>query len=498
MLSRFILFSFILAVSLSNTSFAISNYCDSIFSKRAPVKSSHELSYIDQATSHDRSEIATAKSESREAMRTIRHQSDKLMERFVGLKKIIELDVLCVGAGPACTAAAHSIPKNLRSKSLIIEGTNYVAKVFNNANFYINTPAQYTLIPEAKSTFNSTFKYPHSAQLASYLQRSLIESGVPTLLKVSITSIRLVTDAKGRVVATLLTTDKGLTFKVKQVLFGTGLGEGATKVQDPIYQELFNQNQELIKNNPTEFQKIMHSDAFLMTLKSKENSLTDDGIAKSLPSSIVLLGNGDGARITLEGIVQLSHFLPKNFKITWVGGDYKSAEDYLKSQSSFDRYTRLIPDLYNRNLIIGHEGRSSGVSISENGSVSVSIAKKSGELSKIIVENKDTVIIDATGYSQKIKVLETLPGETELKTVYATKAQHSELFDQQPMAIAKQVYIKGVSIPVHIIGAATGGLATPTETNGKVVKNPVAVENNVWRIRELLRGIFDFWSSGEN
>lgn len=441
--------------------------CKAIFLK-------NELSYMRQEDGAVRESINQALSEIETNLGLIRQRSRDYFN-FLKLShskdQFIEIETLCIGAGPACIGAAANMPVKVKEKSIILEATDNVAGVFSNANFFINTPAFFTTISKAGTPFKSDLKFPHSSQLASYLQRSLIESEINVLLKSKVVDLTPIVDNNGTK-HVLVYTENGLVFRAKNILIGTGLGAGKTNVKNITYATKFQEYQIETSKNPGEYRQIMHSDAFLAAHKLQNNKIPAN------TKEIIIIGNGDGARISLEALALQIKDLPAGLKIKWIGGNYSNAQEYLASQSNFDRYTQLIPQLFEKNLIEGFAGRVLDVSFDSKGGVKSFVVGK--EETQIIVDMKDnSIVVDATGYALNPSPLESLSKK-------ATVNKIDTIIEGEK--ISEQIETDGQLQPIYIVGAASN---FSKARGNSMVANPVAIFNNMWTVERLIDQLYN-------
>lgn len=406
------------------------------------------------------------------------HDSTILKNRYAG--KILELDVLCVGAGPQCAAASLVIGKT-KLTSLVIEKTKYVAKTFAEKDFFINSvETETTSMHDFPGGFGSlayltSQTYAHSSQLATHIQSQQYVSGVPVLLETKvISSQKLVIDGKTYIE---LVTDQGITIRAKNVLLGTGLGEIGTKVKDLEYQKSFADFHASRLTDTAALQPIMSTDAFLVSLKNSR--LQKLGV--NMPRDIILIGNGDGSRIAIEGLSDSHVKLPEGFKIKWIGNNFQTAQEYTQSQGGWDRYLYKIVPQYEQNRISGLSGYVEKVEVLENGRYLVTVKDSKNN---VISQTEGDMIIDSTGYTnQNAKLLAGAVKSPELVDITGPLKE----LDLMDTVIARQYQeIGGDKLPVYAVGSAAGSLAKETELVESENKNSVAIFNTVARTSQFV------------
>jgi hypothetical protein len=480
-MKKAILASFILPFLLGiSTAFAEAPQCSSVFTdyKGSPFKESEGQPIPKGAA------LKIALKEQREALKVSKFVMDALTRESNALKsenqgKTIELDVLCLGAGPQCASASLVLGK-AGVRSLVLEKTEYVAKTFAEKDFYINSvEGKNVSMHDFPGGFGSLANltsslYAHSSQLATHIQSQQFASGVKVLLGTQALSVERVQFA-GRT-ELLVTTDQGITIRTKNLLLGTGLGEIGTKVKDAAYQKAFAQYH---AESVTEagLQPIMSTDSFLVAVKKAR--LQKQGV--HLPRDIILIGNGDGSRIAIEAYSDKNVIIPENFKTHWIGNNFKTAADYIESQGGWDRYLPKIVPQYEAGRITGLTGHVDKVEMLPDGRYRVTAKdSKTGEVGSV----EGDMVIDSTGYTNKNNdLLANLLNSPELIDVLGPLR---ELHLSSTVLARQYKETGGAEVPVYAIGSAAGTLAAEWELVGSPNKNPVSIFNTAARTSQFV------------
>lgn len=422
-------------------------------------------------------EVEAAKTVGRTLMHQFRERSERLLEEWRG--QVVEMDVVCLGAGPQCTSVSLVLGKT-QLKSLVVEKTEWVAKTFAEKDFFINSSELEQLSMHefpggvgSLSDFTSQ-RYGHSSELAAYIQSQQFSSGVPVLLNQEVVSIQQLKDKRG--ISFELKTKSGVTIRAKKLLFGTGLGEVATKVKVESYQEVFLKNLNQHEKNPFLIQKVMSTDTFLVSLRN----LQERGTTLLLPRRIILIGDGDGSKIVLEAISRARLKWPQGFEVIWVGNTHKNAEEYVASTRGWDRYIDHIVPYYIRHQIRGVSGYIETWSQKEDGTFQMSSKDKQ---SGAITPFEGDMIIDSTGYTPTTTAFyESMGAQAEAIDV-KTRLNRN---DASETTVARQLVAQNQEpLQVFLLGPAAGYLATKEELQGTVNMNPVSIMNTVTRSSRL-------------
>lgn len=408
-------------------------------------------------------------------------QSRKLQMR---LKKQSEtFDVICLGAGPQCAAASLVLGKS-KLNSLVVEKTNVVASNFAEKDFVINSSETDVLsmhdFPGGMIQFDQVMsqKYANSRQLAAYIQAQQYQSGVPVLFQTEVVGFRI--EKQGEQSFVVLKTQTGQELRARKLLVGTGLGEANTKVPTAEYRALF---QHLIKKSSVEphaLQKIMSTETFMKALNVAPHRKT----SVRMPKRLIVIGNGDGARIAVEELLDPSVVLPEGFQILWIGNPAKTAEEYIQSQRGWDRYIDKIVPHYKANRITTVDGYAMEGKLLEDGSIRIRVENPTTKLS---AEVDGDMVIDSTGYENVIlKVMARDLGEATLKDVKGTIPER-ELTE---VSIARQVTTQSVETPIYFIGPSTGPLLTKEQMEKLPNRNGVSLYNNLGLTSAFVSDLF--------
>ena len=409
--------------------------------------------------------------------------SEKLMIRFtkrsnaLKKKKPETYDFIIVGAGVQGAAAALAL-KNSGKNALIIDKSNLVASNFSSKEFTINSSetAQFSMHPFPSSPLRfdqfTSSKYASSLQLAAYIQSLIYQSKVPVMLGTEMTKIHHNSDGT----ISLITQD-GRTLIARNIIIGTGLGEASTKVPDPEFKKEFEKYIAESALDPTSLKPIMSTETFMKAFnRGLENKVTIE-----LPQTVLLIGNGDGARITVEEMAESFVKRPKGFKIVWVGQDSKNSSEYIASQSGWDRYIEKVVPFFERGEILAVSGYTQTIKKLPSGKYQMTVLDQKTSVTTVV---EGDFIIDSTGYENRTLnlVKQTFIG-SELVDVKG-RLKEKDLIQT---SIAKQVQTSdGKKIPLYLVGPGAGMLATKAELEAQKNRNPVSIYNNVPRTHELI------------
>lgn len=418
-------------------------------------------------------EIRQAKKVSNFFMRELRKTSDRIKNG--NRNKIIELDWLCLGAGPQCASQSLVLGKT-GLKSMVLERSDWVAKTFAEKDFIINSVETETRtmheFPGGVGSLSdlTSQKYPNSLQLAAYIQEQQYASNVPVLLGTAMTDARIVVVNGKEMVE--IKTDQGITIRTAKLTLGTGLGDVVTKVRDENYKMAFDQAIRDHQADPSALFPIMATDTFLTAIKNAKVALTK----LRLPRRLILIGNGDGSRICIEALRDPNIEIPDGFQITWIGNNFKTAEQYVASRDGGDRYIHKIVPFYQANQITGQSGHVQSWEAKADGTMIVTTKDKETGISATIAGE---MIIDSTGYEN------TLP---RFLTMLGAQATLADVIGPLPdmnlplTVLARQaVSPEGRRLPIYAVGASAGALATKEELAEAPNKNPMAIFNTVAR-----------------
>ncbi len=417
-------------------------------------------------------ELSNALKLSQKVMTEIRKESILIQSR---LEKISEVfDVVCLGAGPQCIAASMVLGKS-KLRSLVVEKSDTVSSNFALKDFMINSSETSDLtmheIPGGALHFDQIMssKYANSQQLATYLQALQFQSKVPVLLNTEVVSFEL--RQVGGIEVVVLKTAQGLDILAKKLMVGTGLGEAITKIPDLNYQKNLKEQVQASKQNQFALQKLMNTETFMKALKLDPKS------AKPIvmPKTIAIIGSGDGARISLEELMESFVVMPKDIKIYWIGSNIHTAEEYIASQKGWDRYIEKMIPHFQQGRIESVPGYGQSVELLINGKMKISVQDPD---TKAIRQIEVDMAVDNTGYENVTlnKILKTFP-QSALKDVRGSLAERN-LSDT---ALARQLSLNGKDLGIYFLGISAGPLATRDELTSEANRNPVSIFNNAPR-----------------
>lgn len=415
-------------------------------------------------------ELANALKLSELIQSELRSQSRKLHAKI--RRQNETFDVICLGAGPQC-AAASLVLGRAKLKSLVVEKTDVVASNFAEKDFMINSSETDVLsmhnFPGGVLRFDQIMpqKYANSRQLAAYIQAQQYQSGVPVLFHTEIVGFRL--EKRGLESLVVLKTQRGEELFAKHLLIGTGLGQANTKVPSPEYRALFQHQIRKSSVEPQALQKIMSTETFMKALNLAPHRKTKI----EMPKRLIVIGNGDGARITVEELLEPSVVLPQGFKIFWVGNPAKSAEEYVQSQKGWDRYLDKVVPHYQANRVVGIDGYAMEAKLLDDGSFKLRVENPT---TKTSTEVEGDMVIDSTGYENVIlKALAQDLGEVVLRDVKGSMPERN----LPEVSIARQVTLGSQDVPIYFIGASSGPLLNREQMTNLPNRNGVSIYNNV-------------------
>ncbi|MGZ3747016.1 MAG: hypothetical protein ACXWRE_06605 [Pseudobdellovibrionaceae bacterium] len=481
-LKSLIIISYFLAVApIFASALQAGESCEAIFELSQDLAQSPAFPQDPATLQQVQAEIKNSKVASDYFMTEIRNESNKLKTQFQN--KVLELDFLCVGAGPQC-ASSSLVLGGTHLRSLVLEKTNLVAKTFAQKDFFINSTESQGLsmhdFPNGVGSLaaHTSQKYAHSSQLAAHIQMQQFASNIPVLLETTMTKIREI-KKEGKLVLEI-STDQGITIITKNLILGTGLGEVGTKVKDANYQAAFENNYQKHLERPDALQTIMSTDSFLAALKNASAM----GKKISMPKRLVLVGDGDGSRISVEGLNSPFVELPKEFHITWIGNSANTPEQYLLRRNGGDRYVHLIVPFYKRGQVQGIPGHVQTWEVRSDSSMHLTTADK--ETGKVYEADGD-MIVDATGYENKVpQLLSDLGAQPKLADVMGPLPE----MNLQTTVLGRQFLDgSGKPLPIFVVGAASGLLATPEELAPTPNKNPISIFNTIPRTSMLISNL---------
>jgi hypothetical protein len=419
----------------------------------------------------------------RHEVQNSRALSEKLMKEFtkrsnhIKSEKIEIQDFIIVGAGVQGAAAALAL-KDSGKKALIVEKSNLVASNFGSKEFTINSSetAQFSMhpFPESSLRFDqfTSSKYASSLQLAAYIQSLIYLSKVPVLLGTEMTKLQHNSDG-----TVSLFTQEGLRLTARNIVIGTGLGEASTKVPDLEYKTEFEKYTAESAMDPTSLKPVMSTETFMRAF----NRGFDNKTTIELPPTVLLIGNGDGARITVEEMAESFVKRPQGFKIVWVGQDSKNSKEYIASQGGWDRYIDKVVPFFERGEIQPVTGYTQTIKKLPSGKFQMTVLDQKTSITTIV---EGDFIIDSTGYENRTLnlVKQTFAGSELIDVKGSLKEK-----EMNQTSLAKQVQTaEGQSIPVYLVGPGAGLLATKAELQTQKNRNPVSIYNNVPRTTEVI------------
>ena len=409
--------------------------------------------------------------------------SEKLMVEFtkrsnaIKSKKSETYDFIIVGAGVQGATAALALKKSGK-KALIIDKSNLVASNFASKEFMINSSetAEFSMhsFPSSSLRFDqfTSSKYASSLQLAAYIQSVIFSSKVPVLLGTEMTKLQHNADG-----TMSLTTQDGQILTAKHIIIGTGLGEASTKVPDLAYKGEFERFTTESAKDPENLKSIMSTETFMKAFnRGIENKTTLE-----LPQTVLLIGNGDGARITVEEMAESFVKRPKGFKIVWIGQDSKNSSQYVASQSGWDRYIEKVVPFFERKEIEAVSGYTQTIIKLPNGKFQMTVLDQKTSVTTVV---EGDMIIDSTGYENRtLNLVKQTFADSALVDVKGNLKEK----EMNQTSIAKQVQTKdGKTIPLYLVGPGAGPLATKAELETQKNRNPVSIYNNIPRTNELI------------
>ncbi len=408
-------------------------------------------------------------------MKSFREESLKLKQQLKADDSKFVYDMICIGSGVQCAAASLVASQN-NLKALVIEKSHLVARNFAEKDFKINSAENRTfsmhVVPGSVLQLAelTSQKYASSLQLATKIQADQYVSNIPVLLD---TEVRSLVPYEGNVILTM--TD-GSSLKSRKVIIGTGLGKVSTKVPFSEYKNQFILTHQAHQNQSNQIFPIMSTDSFLVSLKN----IKAQNLGVHLPRDIVIIGNGDGARIALEGLSEIA--LNPETRIFWVGNHFKTADEYIQSVAGWDRYIQKIIPHYEAGRLTGVDGRVEEIKSLDVNRYQIKIKNSQTGMTQSLIGD---MIIDSTGYENVAQSL--LPvGARRLDVIGNLAAQTAET------VLGRQYEFNHLRVPIYEVGAAGGSLATETELSLLRNKNAISIYNTVPRTVALISKIFGF------
>lgn len=402
------------------------------------------------------------------------------------LKKTSVLhDAICIGAGPQCAAASLVLAQG-NLKALVVDKANTVASNFAEKDFMINSSetAELTMhdFPGGRLEFANVIstKYANSRQLAAYIQALQYQSRIPVALGTEVISFDIQKLNGSDIV--VMKTQNGLTLKTRNLIIGTGLGEAGTKIPAPFYKSLYKEMIAKSQVNPQDLQIVMNTETFMKALHIDPKRQSPI----KMPKTVAVIGNGDGARISIEEMLEKHVVLPEGFKIIWIGNDYQTAEAYVASQRGWDRYIDMIVPHYQAKRLSGVPGYAMDAQINEAGRLNITVQDPDTKATQVVEAD---MVVDSTGYDNRIKnQLGQFLGAITLKDVKGDLNEREQLATN----VARQVVLdNGTQTPIFFVGASAGPLWSKEQLAKFKNRNPVAIYNNVPLTQEFVEQLFN-------
>ena len=265
-------------------------------------------------------------------------------------------------------------------------------------------------------------------------------------------------------------TGNGLMVYARNVLWGTGLGEPATKLSDP--QSLAHIAEEKAKRDEALRRGDIHYAPGLQTVDDFLATTAKDRAAGRKPlarypegSTFAVIGSYDGGRIAIEELLrEKTH----EGKIHWIGQTVTGANVFREMLAGFrlERYGRIADNWDQLSTGDGHLQRIEKIVSSVNGKPRVQwrliYDGPGGGVPGPVVDH----VIFATGYKNVAKqALEGLsspagaepPSPTELSPITVDRSDFTHVPFQNPTTIGgAQVKSNGKTDDIYALGAATG------------------------------------------
>lgn len=421
------------------------------------------------------SEIKNAQEVSRRLKLQFSKRSRDLKMNLKSGKKNVRYDMIIIGAGPHAASAALAA-KDSGLKVLIIDKSDVVASNFYHKEFVVNSVEtrklsmhQFPNTSLRMGHFTST-KYASSHQLAAFLQALIFQSKADVLLKTEVLELQIDSSTQMTQVKT-----SGLTLEAPIILMATGLGEATTKVRDAHYSELYHNHKKQFEITG-QMSNLMSTETFMKLVElSRQKKSTIQ-----IPKSIALIGNGDGARIVIEELLDSHVQLPQDFKIFWIGSDASTTEKYVASQEGWDRYIDRVVPFYKAGIIQTQTGYVTSVKKQTDGLFDITIDQKN----KI---NAD-MIIDSTGYDNVGKNLfeKSYPG-----AAFTDVIGNIPFRNVNNVILARQVVINGQPIGNFLVGPAAGpDLVSKEELGQFAARATVSIHLNIPKVYQLVKDLF--------
>lgn len=420
-------------------------------------------------------EVKNAEELSSLIMNEIRTQSAKMKAKLRDKNSNEIFDIVIIGAGGQA-AAASLVAQKSNQKVLVLERSNTIASNFADKDFLINSTESSTLsmheLPGGIA-FNliSSQKYANSTQLATYIQANQFKSGIPVLLETEVTGLQMqnsIVEIRSR---------DGLSLRARKVLFATGMGDATTKISDPFYRSLFRHMVNKSELDHRSFFSVMTTESFLRTTRHKP-SLEKKLV---LPDSVILIGNGDGARIVVEEFLEAHLQMPSGFRIHWIGNEAKTAEQYAESQGRFDRYLERVVPHYRAGRITGVAGHAKSLSLNENGELVLAVLDAKTGISTTV---RSKMIIDSTGYENSM--MEMIKLQVPGSKMSDIRGNLPEM-NLQNTILARQIRTADdQELPYYFLGISSGPIASMEEIQTTANRNPMSLMNNIPRTSQFV------------
>lgn len=418
----------------------------------------------------------------------------KISERSRELKRqirtqggTIQVDVLCLGAGVQCAEVSLVLGRS-KFNTMVVEATNLVANNFASKSFFINSEERAALTMHefpggvGELSDHTSQKYASSVQLAAHIQEQQYASDVPVLLGSKVAKVEIRDVGKPNQ-SLRITTANGITIIAKHLFVGTGLGTIGTKVRDEGYRAAFDRDLQKHLSDSDKLFPVMSTDTFLEAIHNARLN----GKTLTLPQSVVIVGDGDGARIAMEGMRNPNVNLPAGFQITNIGNNFQTAADYLASRKGSDRYRHLIVPFYAAGQVHGNPGHVQSWSCcdAEGRMQLVSTDKETGAS----YTSSGQMVIDSTGYDAVVPGLQHQVGAADQLADFTGPLP--EMGMSQTILMRQMTLPNGTTLPIYAIGAAAGPMATREELTPSPNRNPISIFNTVARTSMAVAILFN-------
>lgn len=411
-----------------------------------------------------------------------KQMTNRLLEESRGLElyyrtnpEKAQVDTVVVGDGVhGSIFSSAAAEKAARPSLLVIEAGDVVSRVFGKmrGTFDLNSRElpdrstnRYPASPVAMKDLTPA-EFVSSLSMAAMATSAQYSSAVPVLFNnkvVDVVDSWSLGDSREKP-RYLVRTSAGLAIRANKVVYATGLGDPVVPLKDPASKAFLTEEMQKTDTRSAELNDVMNVDDFHAVV-SRAKELGLDLGPKIKGKTHLVLGQGDGGKITIEEILKLD----PEAKIIWVGQKAKTPDEY--KASTWERYFRIASKIGTQIQTVGDY--ASTVERRVDGRFVVTCEKI-----QAIVEGD--MIYLATGYAKSYpQTLNNLKGPRSLESSqWATQKILSPLENgQERTAIGVRLMTNPTDRQdLFVVGPGAGQLATSKELEASVTENPVSIE----------------------